>query len=257
MPSGHCQAAPEPFCLPRAAHPRARTSGNYEPRQNSDRTTTTGTDIDLRPIICMLIVQEFLDENSDDSNDGDDGDDNDDDDDDENYNDILFVLDVLTYFLTLISSNDSRDHEHDQNFCLSFIIFPFKEILKLLLTIHIKVGGSSGLQAGGGDALLSRDKGKCGGKIAEERRGAGTRGSGLDVGGWKRAKRERMRWRRKSRKRRKRRRGGGGGGGGGSGGWKVGERDKAEWKVPYSRRKWIVVTIGDADGENVERKKTA
>ncbi|KAF7412523.1 hypothetical protein HZH66_001419 [Vespula vulgaris] len=247
MPSGHCQAAPEPFCLPRAAHPRARTSGNYEPRQNSDRTTTTGTDIDLRPIICMLIVQEFLDENSDDSNDGDDDDDDDDDDDeeeddddDENYNDILFVLDVLTYFLTLISSNDSRDHEHDQNF---FNRFQTRKKLKL--------------EDRGGDALLSRDKGKCGGKIAEERRGAGTRGSGLDVGGWKRAKRERMRWRRKSRKRRKRRRGGGGGGGGGSGGWKVGERDKAEWKVPYSRRKWIVVTIGDADGENVERKKTA
>nr|KAF7439377.1 hypothetical protein H0235_001768 [Vespula pensylvanica] len=177
MPSGHCQAAPEPFCLPRAAHPRARTSGNYEPRQNSDRTTT-GTDIDLRPIICMLIVQES-NENSDDSNDEDDDDDDDDDD------DILFVLD-------------------------------------------------SGLQAGGGDALLSRDKGKCGGKIAEERRGAGTRGSGLDVGGWKRAKRERMRWRRKSRKRRKRRRGGGAGGGG-SRGWKVGERDKAEWVNAGSR----------------------
>lgn len=34
----------------------------------------------------------------------------------------------------------------------------------------------------GGDALLSRDKGKCGGKIAEERRGAGSPDSGMGVG---------------------------------------------------------------------------
>ncbi|KAF7418915.1 hypothetical protein HZH68_001568 [Vespula germanica] len=206
MPSGHCQAAPEPFCLPRAAHPRARTSGNYEPRQNSDRTTT-GTDIDLRPIICMLIVQES-NENSDDSDDGDDDDDKENDD-EENDDDILFVLDVLC---TTPSST----------------YFPHPYLFQRFSRSRTRP------ELFGGDALLSRDKGKCGGKIAEERRGAGTRGSGLDVGGWKRAKRERMRWRRKSRKRRKRRRGGGGGGGS-SGGWKVGERDKAEWVNAGSR----------------------
>ncbi|KAL2718057.1 hypothetical protein V1478_011933 [Vespula squamosa] len=238
MPSGHCQAAPEPFCLPRAAHPRARTSGNYEPRQNSDRTTT-GTDIDLRPIICMLIVQ-ASNENSDDSDDDDDDD------------DILLVLDVLS-------------------------TIPYPPFLILTPANPTILAITNMTELSGGDALLSRDKGKCGGKIAEERRGAGTRGSGLDVGGWKRAKRERM----------------SGGCGKSSGGWKVGERDKAEWvnagsraitrrslpstdtlhwcfpsmlakqntqitrKVPYSRRKWIVVTVGDADRENVERKKIA
>lgn len=41
-----------------------------------------------------------------------------------------------------------------------------------------------------GDALLSRDKGKCGGKIAEERRGAGNPGTGMGVGRRKRAKRD-------------------------------------------------------------------
>lgn len=49
-----------------------------------------------------------------------------------------------------------------------------------------------------GDALLSRDKGKCGGKIAEERRGAGNSGSGMGVGRRKRAEEGwRIPWREK------------------------------------------------------------
>lgn len=49
-----------------------------------------------------------------------------------------------------------------------------------------------------GDALLSRDKGKCGGKIAEERRGAGNSGSGMGIGRRKRAEEGwRIPWREK------------------------------------------------------------
>ncbi|KAI4490659.1 hypothetical protein M0804_003603 [Polistes exclamans] len=50
------------------APPRAQTTA-----QNSDRTNTNLTDIDLRPIICMLIVR-TSDENSDDTDDDDDDD---------------------------------------------------------------------------------------------------------------------------------------------------------------------------------------
>lgn len=56
MPSSHCQPAPPAPLLSRERE--GRGSSPREPRENSDRA-----DIDLRPIICMLIVRPS-DENS-------------------------------------------------------------------------------------------------------------------------------------------------------------------------------------------------
>lgn len=52
MPSSYCQPAPAPFCLPGGEGGLSPRPQYREPQENSDRA-----DIDLRPIICMLIVR--------------------------------------------------------------------------------------------------------------------------------------------------------------------------------------------------------
>jgi len=52
MPSSYCQPAPTPFCLLEREGELSPRPQYREPQENSDRA-----DIDLRPIICMLIVR--------------------------------------------------------------------------------------------------------------------------------------------------------------------------------------------------------
>jgi len=52
MPSSYCQPAPTPFCLLGGEGELSPRPQYREPQENSDRA-----DIDLRPIICMLIVR--------------------------------------------------------------------------------------------------------------------------------------------------------------------------------------------------------